>query len=393
MNLGGGRQFLAIPGPTTVPDQVLQAMHRPAVDIYGGELPGVTDRCLEILPGLFRTQGRAYMYVGNGHAVWEAALSNTLSRGDRVLVLASGRFAPRWGETASSLGLQVEVLDAGWRAAVDLTRFEERLDADIKAVLVVHIDTATGVINDLPAIRAVMDRKGSGALFMVDAVASLGTAEFAMDAWGIDVAVAASQKGLMLPPGMGFVAAGPGARAAHGSADLRTRYWDWTFRDGSVHYQKYCGTPPVHLLFGLEKALGMILEEGLDHVVARHRALADAVHSAVDEWTKGGALAFNIEDPAHRAPSVTTILVGGGHDPEEIRRVCREQADLVLGSGFPEMARPAFRIAHMGHVNAPMILGTLAVTEAALRALGIPCGDSGVARATETVAGHLRGEA
>ena len=267
MTLASGREFLSIPGPTTVPDAVLAAMHRPAIDIYSGALLEVTTSCLADLRRVFRTEGRVYIYAANGHGAWEAALVNVLSRGDAVLVLESGVFAVVWGEMARVLGLEVETLPGGWRRAVDPAALEARLRADgagrIKAVLVVQVDTASGVVNDIPAIRQAMDAAGHDALLMVDVIASLATMPFEMDGWRVDVAVAGSQKGLMTPPGLSFVAAGP-AVAVHRTAGLRTRYWDWTEREGPQHYQKYCGTPPEHLLFGLRKALDLLLEEGLE---------------------------------------------------------------------------------------------------------------------------------
>jgi len=234
MTVSKGRQFLSIPGPTNVPDAVLQAMQRPAVDIYSGEMIGMTASCLKDLASIFRTDGRVYIYAANGHGGWEAALTNVLSRGDVVLALESGRFAIGWGEMARMLGVEVEVLPGDWRRAVDPAALEERLKRDkghvIKAILVVQIDTASGVVNDIPAIRRAINAAKHPALLMVDAVASLGCMPFEMDAWGVDVAMSGSQKGLMTPPGLAFVAANARARKAHEAAGLRTLYWDWTFR-------------------------------------------------------------------------------------------------------------------------------------------------------------------
>src|SRR5262249_21181145 len=243
MPVANGREFLCIPGPTNIPDAVLAAMHRPAIDIYSGSMLEVTRTLLEDLPRVFRTAGRAYIYAANGHGGWEAALSNVLSRGDTVLALESGVFALGWGDMAKMMGIKVEVLKGVARRAVDPAALAERLGADtgreIKAILVVQIDTGSGVVNDLAALRRAIDQVGHPALLMVDCVASLGCMPFEMDAWGIDVAMAGSQKGLMTPPGLAFVAANQRAHAAHQKADLRTRYWDWTFRQGEAHYQKY----------------------------------------------------------------------------------------------------------------------------------------------------------
>jgi alanine-glyoxylate transaminase/serine-glyoxylate transaminase/serine-pyruvate transaminase len=394
MTLASGREFLSIPGPTTVPDAVLSAMHRPAIDIYSGALLEVTNSCLAGLRRVFRTDGRIYIYVANGHGAWEAALVNVLSRGDTVLVLESGLFATVWGEMARVLGLEVETLPGSWRRAVDPAALEARLRADrtgrIKAVLVVQVDTASGAVNDIPAIRRAIDAAGHDALLMVDAIASLATMPFEMDAWRVDVAVAGSQKGLMTPPGLSFVAAGGKAMAAHRSAGLRTRYWDWTERDGPLHYQKYCGTPPEHLLFGLQKALDLLLEEGLENVFARHRLLAEAVRRAVEVWAEGGVLSFNVIEPAERADSVTTVLVGEGHDPRSLLEFCARRCGVVLGVGIGPLDGKALRIAHMGHVNAPMILGTLGALELALVALDVAHGRGGLQAAIDWLGDALK---
>ena len=303
MAVRAGREFLAIPGPTTLPDEVLRAMHRPAVDIYGGPLLALTDSLLADLSRLFRTEGRSYIYIANGHGAWEAALTNVLSKGDKVLVLESGRFAVGWGNAAAFLGAEVEVVKGEWDRAVRPAEVEARLKEDkagkIKVILVAHIDTSSGVVNDIEGIGKAIKAAGHEALFMVDAVASLGCVPFEMDAWGVDVAMSGSQKGLMSPPGLGFVAANDRARTAHKRAGLRTPYWDWTARDGHVHYQKYAGTPPEHLLFALRAALDMIFAEGLNEVFRRHRLLAEAVRRAVTVWAEGKAFDFNITRQAN----------------------------------------------------------------------------------------------
>ena len=387
MTVANGREFLSIPGPTTVPDRVLRAMHRPAIDIYSGALIDVTARCLDDLRRVFRTDGRTYIYAANGHGAWEAALVNVLSKGDRVLVLESGRFAAGWGDMAAVMGVGVEALPRSWRRAVDPAAVEARLRDDaagaIKAVLVVQVDTASGVVNDIAAIRRAIDAAGHGALLMVDTIASLATMPFEMDDWGVDVAVSGSQKGLMTPPGLGFVAAGGRALEAHRGAGLRTRYWDWTEREGDQHYQKYCGTPPEHLLFGLREALDMLFEEGLENVLHRHRLLAEATRRAVATWAEGRALAFNAVEPAERADSVTTVLTADGRDAERLRDYCRDRCGVVLGTGIGDLSGKAFRIAHMGHINAPMILGTLGAVEVGLAALGIAHGRGGVQAAVD----------
>src|SRR6266699_3165053 len=326
MTVRAGREFLAIPGPTTMPDEVLRAMHRPALDIYSDQMIGMTDSLLRDLSRLFATKGQSYIYIANGHGAWEATLSNVLSRGDKVLVLESGRFAIGWGNAAAAMGAEVEVLKGDWRRAIRPAEVEARLRQDkehkIKAILAVQVDTASGAYNDVEAIGKAIKASGLPALFMVDAVASLGCMPFDMDAWGIDVAMSGSQKGLMSPPGLGFVAANDRAREIHKRASLRTPYWDWTDREGEEHYRKYAGTPPEHLLFALRAALDMIFAEGLDNVFRRHRLLAESVRRAVTVWAKGKAFDFNITIPSERSDTVTTIVMADGRDPGPLRSYC-----------------------------------------------------------------------
>jgi len=387
MTVAAGRQFLAVPGPTNVPDAVLQAMQQPAVDIYAGPLLALTDRVMAELARLFDTKGRCFIYAANGHGSWESALTNVLSRGDRVLVLESGCFAVVWGEAARKLGLDVEVVPGSYRAAVDPAALAERLKADrdkrIKAIMVVQVDTASSVVNDIPALRRAIDEAGHPALLMVDAIASLGTMPFHMDKWGVDIALTGSQKGLMTPPGLSFVAAGERAWQAHQKAELRTPYWDWTFRSGDEHYMKYCGTPPEHLLYALDQALQMIFAEGLAAAWHRHALLAEAVRRAVGRWSEGQTLQFNIAEPRERSNSVTTVLLPDGMSPQPLQDYCQQRCGLTLGVGIHKLSGKAFRIAHMGHVNAPMVLGTLGVVEVALQALGIPHGAGGLQAAVD----------
>ena len=394
MTVRHGREFLSIPGPTTVPDEVLRAMHRPAIDLYAGALLDVTTGCFADLAKVFRTTGQVYIYAANGHGAWEAALTNVLSKGDKVLVLESGRFASAWADMAVMLGVDVESLPNDGRRAVDVAVVEARLRADsaqeIKAVLVVQVDTSSGVVNDLPTLRRAIDAAGHPALLMVDAIASLATMPLEMDDWGVDVVVAGSQKGLMTPPGLSFVAAGDKAKAVHHDAGLRTKYWDWTEREGNEHYMKYCGTAPEHLLFALKKALEMLLEEGLENTYRRHALLAEATRRAVAVWAQSGALEFNVVEPAHRADSVTTVRMNDGHDPQALLDYCNHHCGVVLGIGIGELSGKAFRIAHMGHVSAPMLLGTLGAVEMALVALDIPHGSGGVQAAIDWLGQEVR---
>ena len=395
MTVRHGRESLVIPGPTTVPDEVLRAMHRPAVDIFDEDLVETTDSCIAHLKQIFHTAGDVYIYAANGHGAWEGALANVLSRGDAVLILNSGRFAEAWGKMADMMNLDVLTLSQDWRHAVDPAQVEDRLRADsanqIKAVLVVQVDTASGVVNDIPAIRSAMSAADHDALLMVDTIASLATMPFEMDAWGVDVSVSGSQKGLMTPPGLSFVAAGERAVAAHETAGLRTRYWDWTSRKvGVSHPEKYCGTPPEHMLFGLRAAMDLLLEEGLDKAITRHRLLAEAVRSAVAVWCEKDVLEFNIIEPRDRANSVTTVLVDKAHDPIALRQYCKEHCGLVLGMGIGDLRGKALRIAHMGHVNAPMMLGALGVIEMGLIALDIPHGLGGTQKAIEYLGKNVK---
>ena len=394
MVVRAGREFLAIPGPTTMPDEVLSAMHRPAADIYSQDMVDLTAGLLGDLSKLFRTKGKSYIYIANGHGAWEAVLTNMMSRGEKILVLESGRFALGWGEAAARMGLKMEVLKGDWTRSVRPQDVEARLKADtnheIKAILVVQIDTASSVVNDIPAISNAIKAAKHPALLAVDTVASLGCIPFDMDGWGVDVAMSASQKGLMTPPGLAFVAVNDRAREAHQKADMRTPYFDWTAREGLEHYQKYAGTPPVHLLFALRCALDLIAKEGLDNIYLRHRLLAETVRRAVGVWAQSNTIAFNVTNPSERADTVTSILVSGSPSANELRAYCTTKCGVVLGTGIGALSGQAFRIAHMGHVNAPMVLGTLSVVEVALHALGIPHGKGGVQAAIDYLGENVK---
>jgi alanine-glyoxylate transaminase / serine-glyoxylate transaminase / serine-pyruvate transaminase len=392
MSLRTRREILVTPGPTMIPDEVLGAMHRPTVDLYSEALHEVTLSCLADLRWLFRSSGDTYIYAANGHGAWEGALSNTLSRGETVLVLESGQFAKGWGEMGRMLGILVESLPGDWRRAVDPERVRERLEADkehkIKAILVVQVDTASGVRNDIAAIRQAIDAASHPALLLVDVIASLAAIPFEMDAWRVDVAVGASQKALMMTPGLAFMATNDKAKAANRSAGLRTLYWDWQFRDGREHYKRYCGTCPEHLLFGLRKSLDLIKAEGIDAVHHRHGLLAEATRRAVTVWAQGGALSLNAEVARERSDSVTVIRLQQDR-AERLMDFCRNTCGVVLGVNIGELSGQGFRIGHMGDVSAPTILGTLAVIETALAALSIPHGKGGVSAAIAYLANEV----
>ena len=392
--LGFGRDHLAIPGPSIIPERVLAAMAKPMTDIYAGELVDVSARVFSALPAIAGADGPVFVVMSNGHGAWQMAINNTLSRGDEILVLESGRFAVIWGDMASRSGVKVEVLGGTDRHPVDPAAVADRLAADterrIKAVLCVHTDTASGIVNDIPAVRQAIDSVDHPALFMVDCIASMGCEPFRMDAWGVDVTVAASQKGLMVPPGLGFVWASEKALEAHASADLRDGYFDWDRRlNAGFHYELYAGTPPVSHLYAMAEALDMIDEQGgIEQVWARHRALASAVWAAVTAWSTPGGIEFNVIDPDHRSAAVTTVLTGS-IPADEMRSILRYQARLTVGVGIGDFADRAFRIGHMGYVDPPGLLGTLATVEAALLAMRAPLGGSGVAAASEAISRHL----
>ncbi len=381
--------MLAIPGPSIMPDAVLAAMGRPITNIYDGEVAELSWALVEDLPKVVRTEGHGFTAIGNGHGAWEMALSNTMSLGDKVLVIGSGQFGTTWAGFCELLGLDVEMLPApSPRHPVDPAAIADRLAADteheIKGLLICHVDTGSGVRADLAAVRAAMDAASHPALLFVDGMASIGCERFEMDALGVDVAIAASQKGLMAPPGMSFVWAGPRAIEAHQMADLVTPYWSWTPRmSGGPHYLLFAGTPPVSHLYATRVALDLLFEEGLDHVWWRHEMLANAVRSAVAAWSAPEGLEFQVLDPAARSNSVTGVFTNSIDSPAFQQR-CTQAANLTLGLGLGH-PDDRFRIGHMGHLNPPMILGTLGTIESILLAMELPMGSSGVAAAAASI--------
>lgn len=379
MSLANGRPYLAIPGPSVMPDKVIQAMMRPSPNIYEGELHDVTHSLIPDLKMVAQTQHEVAIYIGNGHAAWEASLANVLSRGDRILVLANGRFGHGWSEVAAGLHIDIVVEDFGMRASVDPARVTDILKADsdhtYKAVLMVHVDTSTGAKSDVAAVRAAIDAAGHPALFMVDCIASLGCDEYRMDDWGVDVTVSACQKGLMTPAGLGFVWFNDKADKARDTADLASGYWNWRTRARpQQYYQYFAGTAPTHHLYGLRAALDMIKAEGIEQIWDRHTRLSQAVWAAIDAWSATGPMEPNMATPAGRGHSVTSIYLGEGNG-DRLRAWCETETGVTLGIGLGRAPESAwFRIGHMGHVNAHMVLGTLAVIEAGLTALDIPHG-------------------
>jgi alanine-glyoxylate transaminase/serine-glyoxylate transaminase/serine-pyruvate transaminase len=393
MSLANGRAYLAIPGPSVMPDAVLQAMHRASPNIYEGELHDLTHSLIPDLKVIARTQNDVAIYIGNGHAAWEAALSNVLSRGDTVLVLATGRFCIGWGDMASALGVTVQTIDYGDTSPIDLTQVAQALNADpdhkIKAILAVHVDTSTSVKNDVPGLRRVLDETGHPALLMIDCIASFGCDRFEMDAWGVDVMVTACQKGLMTPAGISFVYFNAKADSARGNCV--TGYWDWRQRvNPDVYFMYFYGTAPTHHLHGLRAALDIILAEGIEAVWARHEVLARTIWAAFDKWSVPGGLSLNIADPAHRSHAVTSC-VATSPDGDRLRNWCEHQAGLTLGIGLGRSPSDAFfRIGHMGHVNAHMIMGVLGTMEAGMKALDIPHGEGALSAAAQVLATATR---
>ena len=385
-----GRNFLMTPGPSNIPDRVLAAMHRPAVDLVDSDFVALTESCFDDLAKVFRTEGRVFLYASNGHGAWEASLANLIGEGDLVLAPSTGMFSWAWGQLAADLGAEVEEMEGDWRRAFDPDRIEDRLRADpahrIKAVLAVQTDTATSVTSDIAAVRRALDACGHPALLMADVVASLGTVDFRMDDWGVDVAIAGSQKGLMTPPGLAFTAVSPHALEQSRTAGIRRGYWDWERRTNDEEfYMKFFGTPPEHLLWGLREALDMLFEEGLETAFARHRRLAAAVHAAVEVWGQAGALELNAVDPADRATSVTTIRVAGNIDSNRLRLLARDELDVSLGYGLGPLDGKAFRIGHMGWINEPMVLGALGAVEMAMQACGVPYRKGGLTAAVDSL--------
>ncbi|MTH77720.1 pyridoxal-phosphate-dependent aminotransferase family protein [Paracoccus aestuariivivens] len=387
MSFALGRPIIAIPGPSPVPDRVLRAMHRPSPDIYGPELAQENRDMIARLKRLAGTRANCVPYIGNGHAGWEAANVNLFNRGDKALVLTSGHFGRGWAQSARALGIEVEELDFGLTPP-DPQRLSQRLaedrDRTIKAVLVCQVDTASSARADIPAIRAAMG--DHPALLAVDAIASLGCEPMQFDDWGIDLLVSASQKGLMVPPGLALLWFSERV-GQMGRTDLTTPYWNWTPRaEATELWQFWGGTPPVQHIYGTNEALTLLLdEETLPVALARHDALARATWAALEAWGAGGTgIGPVVADPAGRARSVTAATIPNA---TALRRWTQEKAGLTLGIGLGAADPEAgLRIAHMGHVNAHQLLGTLAVIEAGMDALGIPHGSGGIEAAARLIA-------
>ena len=383
---GSGRHFLQVPGPTNVPDRVLAAMSMPTIDHRG---PKFAELALDLIPrvrALFNASGPVAMYPGSASGAWEAGIVNTLSPGDRVLMFDSGMFATLWRGVAERFGLEIELVECDWRKGVEPDRVESALRADrpqrLKSVMVVHNETSTGITNSIAGVRAAMDAAGHPALLMVDAVSSAGSMEYQQDEWQVDVTIAGSQKGLMLPPGLSLNVISEKALGA-GAASHRS-YWSWADAVPSNDTGYFPYTPPTNLLYGLKEALAMMEEEGLANVYARHSRLAEATRRAVAVWGVENFCAI----PEKSSDSVTTVLVPEGIDADDIRAVILDRFDMSLGTGLGPLTGKVFRIGHLGHFNELMLAGTLSGVEMGLEHSGISGCSGGVTAALEYLAGQ-----
>ena len=381
-----GRHFLQIPGPTNVPDRVLRAMDRPVIDHRSTEFAKLGTQVLEGMRPVFQTTGPVIIYPGSGTGAWEAAIVNTLSPGDRVLLFETGHFSQLWLQVAERFGVQVEYIPGNWRRGADAGELETRLGADkshnIKAVLAVHNETSTGATSRVAEIRRAMNRVRHPALLLVDVVSSLASIDYRHDEWEVDVAIAASQKGLMLPPGISFNAISQKALAANKSARLPRSYWDWREMLKSNRGGFFPYTPATNLLYGLREALQMLGEEGLSNVFRRHDRHADATRAAVRAW----GLEIVCEEPREYSSGVTAVFMPEGHDADRFRALILENFDMSLGSGLSKLAGKVFRIGHLGSFNDLMLAGTLGGIEMGLQLAGVPHKTGGVSAALQRLA-------
>jgi len=388
MGYKSGRHFLQIPGPTNVPDRVLRAISHATIDHRGPEFAQLALEVFHGLQTIFRTTGTVVIYPSSGTGAWEASLVNTLSPGDKVLMFETGYFAALWRNVALKLGLEVDFVPGDWRHGVDPTVVEQKLAADrdrkIKAVTVVHNETSTGATSRVHDIRKAIDRAKHPALFMVDTISSLASIDYRHDEWGVDVTVCCSQKGLMLPPGLGLNAVSRKALKASKSARLPRSYWDWEamIRDNKMGFFPY--TPATNLLYGLREALRMLREEGLDRVFARHLRHAEATRRAVRAW----GLEILCLNPDEYSPALTTVVMPEGHDADALRKVVLERFDMSLGTGLGKLKGKVFRIGHLGDFNDLMLAGTLCGVEMGLSLAGIPHTKGGVTAALDFLSGR-----
>ena len=380
-----GRHFLQIPGPTNVPDRVLRAMDRPTIDHRGPEFQKLGKEVLEGIKRIFQTKHPVVIYPASGTGAWEAALVNTLSPKDKVLMVETGHFATLWHKMAKKLSLDVEFIPGDWRHGADHAAIEERLAADkghaIKAVCVVHNETSTGATTRIPLVRRAIDNAKHPALLMVDTISSLASIDYRHDEWGVDVTVGGSQKGLMLPPGLSFNALSPRALEANKSAGLARSFWDWAEMLGPNANGFFPYTPATNLLYGLREAIHMLEEEGLANVFARHDRHAEATRRAVRAW----GLEILCQDAAEYSSSLTAVVMPAGHDADAFRRVVLENFDMSLGQGLSKLSGKIFRIGHLGDFNDLSLLGTLGGVEMGLELAGVPHRKGGVQAALDSL--------
>ena len=381
-----GRHFLQIPGPTNVPDRVLAAMARPVMDHRGKEFAELAIEVMEGMSSVFQTRGHVVMYPSSGTGAWEAAMVNTLSAGDRVLMFETGHFSQAWRQVAASLGLNVDYVAGDWRSGASPAELESRLAADgahsYKAVMVVHNETSTGVTSRISEVRRAINSTGHPALLMVDAISSLGSIEYEHDAWEVDVTVASSQKGLMIPPGLSFHAISEKALAASKSAKLLRSYWDWQGMLSSSKTGFFPYTPAINLIYALREALRMLHEEGLGNVFQRHERHGEATRRAVRAW----GLEIVCQEPREYSSSVTAVFMPEGHDADKLRATILQNFDMSLGAGLSKLAGKVFRIGHLGHFNDLMLAGTLSGVEMGLRLADVPHKEGGVLAALQFLA-------
>ena len=376
-----GRHFLQIPGPTNVPDRVLRAMDYPTIDHRGPDFAKIGAACLAGIKTIFKTDSHVVIYPASGTGAWEAALVNLLNEGDKVLMVETGHFASLWHKMASRLGLETEFLETDWRRGADPSAVEDRLKADteqqIKAVCVVHNETSTGSTTRINDIRKAIDAAGHDAYFMVDTISSLASIDYRHDEWGVDVTVSGSQKGLMLPPGLSFNALSERAIDASKTAGMRRSYWDWQEQIAANASGAFPYTPATNLLYGLDEAITMLHEEGLDNVFARHDRHAEATRRAVQQW----GLEVLCQEPKNYSSSLTAVLLPDGHNADDFRATVLDNFDMSLGNGLSKLAGKVFRIGHLGDFNDLMLMGTLSGVEMGLKLADIPHQTGGVATA------------
>lgn len=388
MTFQSGRHFLQIPGPTDVPDRVLRALARPTIDHRGPEFANLTHELLNGLRQIFKTSGTVVIYPSSGTGAWEASLVNTLSPGDKVLMFETGYFATLWRNMAVKLGLDVDFVPGDWRHGVDPAKVEEKLVEDkkqnIKAVMMVHNETSTGATSRVTEVRKAIDRAGHPALFLVDTISSLGSIDYRHDEWRVDVTVGCSQKGLMLPPGLGLNAISDKALKTSRSSRLPKSYWDWEpmINDNRSGFFPY--TPSTNLLYGLRESLSMLLEEGLENVFARHSRLAEATRRAVKSW----GLEILCLNPEEVSNSLTAVLMPDGYNADELREMILKKFNMSLGTGLGKLKGKIFRIGHLGDFNELMLTGTLSGVEMGLAMAGVPYQKGGVMAAMDYLAAH-----